>query len=184
MTENYDVNTAKTYAMVGLVFYSISTFVWLLAGILGIWVMSWASISWGGPWYELFDEPVVWEWGMQPVLPWFIFAAIAFGFLVSLVATAYAYMNYKKINEGQYADARTSSLVLGIFGLFPLIGSFIGGIFYFLAYWKLGEVLRGPRPTVYPSVPGSHVNRFCVECGRVVGPDNLFCAHCGAKLPG
>ena len=183
MLESYEANTAKTYATVGLVFYGLSTFLWLIIGAATAWVLSWATISWEGPWYGPWDEPLVWEWGTRPIIPWFIFAAVAVGFLISLAATAWAYIHYKKINEGNYADARTSSLILGIFGLVPLLGSFIGGIFFLLAYWKLGEVLKGPRAPIYHHTPSYAAHRFCIQCGRAVDPDTKFCAHCGAQLP-
>ncbi|MFQ6126661.1 MAG: hypothetical protein ACE5R6_18955 [Candidatus Heimdallarchaeota archaeon] len=76
---------------------------------------------------------------------------ISWVFLVSVGLTLWAYITYKKITEGNYADARTYSLVLGILGLFPPFGSFIGGIFFLLAYGRLGDVLRIVHMTPYPT---------------------------------
>lgn len=108
---------------------------------------------------------------------------ISWTFLVSVGLTLWAYITYKKIDEGNYAEARTYSLVLGILGLFPFFGSFIGGIFFLLANGKLGDVLRMIQVTSYPSTLIPVSNRICVECGRIVGIEGHFCSQCGAKLP-
>ena len=141
MQVNHNIQTVKSYATVGLVFYGLATCIATFA----------LDISWV--------------------------------FLVSVGLTIWAYITYKKIDEGNYADARTYSLVLGILGLFPLFGSFIGGIFFLLAYGKLGDVLRIIQVTSYPTTLTHVSNRICVECGRLVGIEGHFCSHCGAKLP-
>ncbi len=173
MQSNIDVNTSKTYATVGLVFYGLTTCFWLVGIIVLSWALSWASISWD----------VEWFWYGYWNIPWLIIILIGLGFLANIVLTIWAYFTKKKIDNGYYAEARTASLILGIFGLFPILGSFIGGIFFLLAYGKLGDVLRGPIAPVYPVTPASVDKRFCVQCGRAVGPNNKFCSNCGGKLP-
>lgn len=138
---NHNMQTAKRFAIVGLVFYGLATFIPTFT-----FVNSWA-------------------------------------FLVSVGLTIWAYITYKKIDEENYADARTYSLILGILGLFPFFGSFIGGIFFLLAYGKLGDVLRMIQVTSYPTTLIPVSNRICVECGRLVDIEGHFCSQCGAKLP-
>ncbi|MFQ6126660.1 MAG: zinc ribbon domain-containing protein [Candidatus Heimdallarchaeota archaeon] len=173
MQSNIDINTSKTYVTVGLVFYGLTTCLWLVGIIVLSWALSWASISWDVEWY----------WYGHWNIPWVIIILIGLGFLANIILTIWAYFTKKKIDEGFYAETRTASLVLGIFGLFPILGSFIGGIFFLLAYGKLGDVLRGPITSVYPVTPEPVDKRFCIQCGRAVAPNNKFCSHCGGKLP-
>ena len=171
MQEKFEGNTAKDYTTVGLVFYMIPAFGALFV-FISVALAFWTTIPWV-------------TWGSPTEGMAIALLVLGLGVLVTGGLTYWAWVTYKKIDEGNYEAARTYSLILGIFGLLPFLGSFIGGIFFLLAYAKLGEVLRR---AAYPSVPvafapSSASTRFCVSCGRGVAMDNLFCAHCGAQLP-
>jgi len=171
MQEKFEASTAKTYTTVGFVFYMIPAF-----GALAIFIgLSWA-LGAAAPWIH---------WGSPDVGPAIALFFLGLGVLVNGGLTYWAYVTYKNIEAGNYESARTSSLVLGIFGLVPFLGSFFGGIFFLLTYAKLGDVLRwGAYPgTPAAYVPSSASARFCVSCGRSVALDNLYCAHCGTQLP-
>ena len=45
----------------------------------------------------------------------------------------------RRIDDGLYEAAKTPCLIMGILGL--LVGLIVPGIFYMLAYTKLGEVI-------------------------------------------
>ena len=171
MQEKFEANTAKTYTTVGFVFYMIPAF-GALAVLISVFGAFWTTVPWV-------------TWGSPAGVPAIALLVVGLGALITGGLTYWAWFTYKKIDEGNYEAARTSSLVLGILGLLPFLGSFIGGIFFLLAYTKLGEMLRwAAYPTTSVSFASSSVStRFCVSCGRGVAMDNLFCAHCGAQLP-
>jgi len=108
---------------------------------------------------------------------------IGLGLAVNLFFVIWAYLTYKKIGEGDYIGARTSTLILGIFGLLPFLGTFIGGIFFILAYVKLGDILRMGQGALYTPIQTPTSDKFCASCGQVVGVNDKFCPLCGAKLP-
>lgn len=168
--ENLDANTAKTFALVGLVFYTLS-FIGILSGIITAnWWFSWTNIPWRGP------------WGHSPSIPALIALGIGFGLVVHLFFLIWAYLTYKKIAEGDYIGARTATLLLGIFGLLPFLGLFIGGIFFILTYAKLGDVLRIAQVAMYTHIQTPVSDKFCTSCKQVVGINDKFCPRCGAKL--
>jgi len=77
--------------------------------------------------------------------PTFISLVLGVLAIVSVFFTIYAYLIYKKIKQGKYLEARTHAFILGVFGLFPAFGAILGGIFFFLTYLKLGEILRSDQ---------------------------------------
>ena len=158
MQRNHEVNTTKTVALLGLILYGLATL---------------------GSFSDLLGTP----WDLNPFFPWVFSIWNGLGFLLSVGFTIWAYITYRNINEGRYTDARTSSLLLGIFGLLPFVGSFLGGIFFLIAHWKLGHVLRIDYSPIYSPEPISASSRFCTQCGRIVGEDNLYCVQCGTQLP-
>jgi energy-coupling factor transporter transmembrane protein EcfT len=107
----------------------------------------------------------------------FILIAIVFLllFFPGVILTIFAWITLRNMEIGKYAQARTSSLILGIVGLF--FGLIIGGIFFLLAYANLGEYMT-PLMAVQP-LP----QRFCVNCGRAMAPNTKYCAYCGKELP-
>ena len=188
MYENYDANSARSYSVVGLIFVVLSALGGLIS-IIGIsWALSWTTIDFWTPWET------------QAIVGLAI-AVLALLFLLNLIFVSLAYVTYKRIEEGNYANARATALILGIFGLFPLFGAFIGGIFFLLTYWKLGKVMNSTPAPVYTTFPNpasvpapapvqtstpiskSKDRNFCVSCGQAISNQDRFCALCGAKMP-
>jgi len=165
MADTFDANTAKTYATVGLVFYGLAT----LLEILGVITLAWELSQ---PWNRSSDVPIVVMWLSIPIL-------------LSIIFSIWAFFAFRKIDEGNYVDARSSALIVGIFGLG--LGGFLGGVFFLLAYMKLGDVLRyAQQPAQQPAYTVKPVHtstRVCVNCGRIADGNKHYCAYCGSKLP-
>jgi hypothetical protein len=158
---------ARTYAFVGFIFYVLSTIAELI-GALAIMFFFVTSISTSIP-----PSPPT----TIITFPFFglISLAVFLLFIPGIILTVLAWTTVRNIDVGRYGQARTYSLILGIIGLF--FGMLIGGIFFLLAYAKLGESVI--QPAAIPPKP----QRFCVKCGRAVPLDAQFCPHCGKELP-
>ncbi len=52
----------------------------------------------------------------------------------------WSWITLDKVRKGMYFEAQTSALVLDIFGL--MFAWLIGGIFFLLAYSKIGDALK------------------------------------------
>ncbi len=163
-----EAQSSKTFALIGLIFFAI---------MAGVW--SWAIVSDlifpGGP---MFDGGQTFGWLFPFVFPNLLFLALSVGFAV------WAWLTLRNIEVGRYSEAQTSALVLGIFGLFPPIGALIGGIFFLLAYSKLGSAItyaQAPPPSV-PATPVPARSRICTACGRPISMDAKFCQYCGKEL--
>ncbi len=71
--------------------------------------------------------------------------------IVILLILMGAYLTtVKRISDGLYEAAKTPCLVMGILGL--TIGLLLPGIFYMLAYTKLGEVILRYGPVASRTV--------------------------------
>ncbi len=155
-------STARSYALVGFVFYLLAAIGW------GIALLAFLATSpfWIGtmPMWPGFLFPVIFPFGT--------FGALAVGF------AWWSWSTLKQIEQSRFVDARTASLVLGVFGIF--LAFVVGGIFFLLAYGKLGEALQPPFMG-YPAP--SPVLRFCTHCGRATTLEAKFCAFCGKQLP-
>ena len=157
-------STARSYALVGFVFYLLGAIGWGIALLAFLATTAFRVVF---PQMSFVVFPVIFPFG--------VFAAVSVGF------AWWSWATMQLIEQGRYADARSPSLILGVFGIF--IAFLIGGIFFLLAYGKLGEVLQPPMaypPWVPPPVPAA---RFCTSCGRAVASDAKFCANCGKPLP-
>ncbi|MEE9237909.1 MAG: zinc ribbon domain-containing protein [Thermoplasmata archaeon] len=171
-----ELQSARSYALVGFIFFAIMTAVWSLVLVMGaiffaFWDthMRWGMWdgSWGGGWLFPF------------IFPYTVFLALSAGF------TIWAWTVRSNIEAGRYSQAQTSSLILGIFGLFPPIGALLGGIFFLLTHSKLGyptTYAQAPPPAYQPA-PTPPTGRMCPECGRPIPMDAKFCSHCGKELP-
>jgi uncharacterized membrane protein YidH (DUF202 family) len=93
-------------------------------------------------------------------------------FIPAIVLAFFAWITIRAIDGGNYIQARTKSLILGIVGL--VFGVFIGGVFFLLAYANLGQ-------TQLPQSPSTQ--RFCVQCGSPVPPNARFYPRCGKEQP-
>ncbi len=126
------------------------------------------------------------------VLRPFRFAALAVTVAVSIAVVALVFLycayefSYRHIQRGEYYQAKTPTLVIGILSLFVGV---IPGIFYLVGYVKLDDAIReqqgfvggyGPgHPTLSPGTP----HTACLGCGRVYPVGQfLFCPACGKKL--
>jgi uncharacterized membrane protein (DUF485 family) len=158
-TDSIDLQSAKSYVLVGLIFYLLGALIWIF-GFLG------ASLFMGG----------FMGTGMMGGFP------IAVGFpsvflIISVAFTVWTWITLNNINAGRYKDAQTATLILGIFGIF--FAWLVGGIFLLLANGKLDNVIR--EQTVPKETP-QRTGRICVKCGKPVGWDAKFCQHCGKDL--
>ncbi len=166
--QNAEAQSARTFALVGFVFYLIG------AVVGGIWILAILAVftvfPTGMPMGVLFF-PVLWPG---------IFLAVAAGL------TIWSWTNLRQIEAGRYQEAQAPTLVLGILGLFFAL--LIGGIFLIIAYGKLGNVIS-PRPAAVPVAAPAPIaspqpsGRVCPNCGRPIPMDAKFCNHCGHELP-
>ncbi len=163
-----EAQSARTFALVGFVFYLIGAVGWgglLVASLL-----------------TFFFIPVSPPFGFETL--GFIFPLIPLA--VSVGLTVWSWGTLQRIEQGGYQDAQAPVLVLGILGLFFAL--VIGGIFLILAYAKLGNVVspRLAAPVMAAPLPVAPLpagGRMCPNCGRPIPMDAKFCNHCGHELP-
>jgi hypothetical protein len=162
-TQHY--GTARTYAFIGFIFYILAAAAGVLGLLVLVFVFSAVSSTRGVTPGNIFT------------FPFFSVISLTFLFLFipAIVLAFFAWSTVKAIDAGRYGQARTNSLILGIVGL--IFGVFIGGIFFLLACFNLGE----PRPTPYPSQVSAQ--RFCVHCGNPIPLGARYCPNCGKEQP-
>ncbi len=169
------IQSAKSYALVGFIFFAIMTAIWSLVLVIGALFYSF----WTGPRFDgMFD-------GFQTtvlfpfIFPYTVFLVLSAGF------TIWAWTVRGSLEMGRYDTAQTSSLILGIFGLFPPIGALVGGVLFLLVHSKLGYATTYAQapPQVARPAPSPQPVRMCPECGRSIAMDAKFCQHCGKELP-
>jgi uncharacterized protein YacL len=158
---------ARTYALIGFIFYALSTVV----GFIGALMVAFFFVTSVSTATSTTPPTTVIAF---PFFSLIIIAAFVL-FIPGIVLTIFARTTMRNIDTGRYSQARTYSLILGIIGLF--FGMLIGGIFFLLAYAKLGE--SPMQPATLQPLP----QRFCVKCGRAVPLDAKFCPNCGKELP-
>ena len=90
--------------------------------------------------------------------------------------------SYERTASGDYAGARTATLVFGILSLLTI--GLISGILYIVAYAKLGDAEADLSQAVpgWGMTPLPSGTKFCPTCGRPNAPSNGFCPWCGARL--
>ncbi|MFC1755343.1 zinc ribbon domain-containing protein [Thermoproteota archaeon] len=163
MTESFEIQTARSYAVVGLIFYILGAvgFIFLLAVIGFIPWVNTSSIN-------SVSTPNI---GLFGLILFGVPLSITFGFSV------WSWITLDNIKKGKYIEARTSSLVLGIFGL--MFAWVIGGIFLLLAYSKLGDAIKEIHVT---NASTNYEEKKCDTCGKQIALNTLFCEHCGNKI--
>ncbi len=168
MTESVEGNSAKTFALVGFIFYLLG-FITNLIPLL-IFLPLRGMMMGGGPFRNEFAD--ISFGGFFPIVfPFGIFLALTAGF------TVWSWITYDNIRKGKYAEARTATLILGTFGIF--LAWLIGGILLILAYSKLGDVMKERQTAQVTQKP---TGRMCPKCGRPIDWEAKFCEHCGKKL--
>ncbi len=163
-SESVEAQSAKSYVLVGLIFYVLGSVGWSF-GMVGM-----GFAFFGSPSQMMGD--MEFTPGFFPfVFPMGVFLTLTAGFAI------WSWITWDNIGKGKYAEARTATIILGIFGIF--LAWLIGGIFLLLAYGKLGDVMRG---TQVSQAPPQRTGRMCTHCGRPVGWDAKFCEHCSKEL--
>lgn len=157
-----EAQSARTLALVGFIFFAIFLAIW---GLVTLFML--ASLA--------FDFRPGIFWPFPLFFPFGVFLAL------NAVLTVWSLNTMRDIDSGRYVQAQTSSLVLGILGLFANI---ISGILFLVVYFKLGNAVRYAQapPPAYATSPTAATGRFCVECGRSVAVDAKFCSYCGKEL--
>lgn len=149
---NRSGETATTLILIGLILQAIEVVILFLVGLLFLII---------------------------PVLGLVVFAIAVIG--IVWLALVYGF-SYRPTADGDYARARTPTLVFGILSLLTL--GLISGVLYIVAYAKLGDAENeGNPPTLFmgaaPVPPGT---KFCSACGRPNLVTGTFCQSCGARL--
>ena len=161
--QNRAAETAKTLILVGILLYIIGDVILLLAGVIFLFA---------------------------PFFGAFLLGAAAIGFV--WIALIWVF-SYDRVRNGDYAGARTPTLIFAILSLLSL--GIIPGILFLIAYLKLEDAGREavspaawsatPSPPL-PSAPGGPApvagQRFCSHCGRANPSTGAFCQGCGAPL--
>jgi len=126
-----EVWAAHEYAVIGSIFFFIFTVLPLLAISLILIADSSLILSY----IALLTGMVI---SLEWILPIMMGAGI-FAIVIILIFIGAYLTTVKRIDDGLYEAAKTPCLIMGILGL--LIGLVVPGIFYMLAYTKLGEVI-------------------------------------------
>ena len=137
-----EVWAAHEYALIGTIFFFLFTVVPNLAMSLVFFVEPLIVINWVF-FLSGFLIPAVW------IFPLTIAAGL-FAIVILLVFIGAYLSTIKRIDDGLYEAAKTPCLVMGIIGL--VIGLVMPGIFYMLAYTKLGEVILRYGPVASRTV--------------------------------
>jgi len=137
-----EVWAAHEYAVIGSIFFFLFTVLPLLAISLLFIADSSLILSYIA-WLTGIVIPAVW------ILPIMMGAGI-FAIIIILVFIGAYLTTVKRIDDGLYEAAKTPCLIMGILGL--LVGLIVPGIFYMLAYTKLGEVILRYGPVASRTV--------------------------------
>jgi len=137
-----EVWAAHEYAVIGSIFFFLFTVVPLLAVSLLFIADSSLILS-----YIAFLTGIVISSAW--ILPIMMGAGV-FAIIIMLVFIGAYLTTVKRIDDGLYEAAKTPCLIMGILGL--LVGLIVPGIFYMLAYTKLGEVILRYGPVASRTV--------------------------------
>ncbi|MCJ7505210.1 hypothetical protein MUP05_01890 [Candidatus Bathyarchaeota archaeon] len=137
-----EVWAAHEYAVIGSIFFFLFTVLPLLAISLLFVVDAALVLSYVAFWTGLVVSP---GWILPITMGFGIFAII-----VILVFIGAYITTVKRIDDGLYEAAKTPCLIMGILGL--LVCLIVPGIFYMMAYTKLGEVILRYGPVASRTV--------------------------------
>jgi uncharacterized protein YacL len=137
-----EVWAAHEYAVIGSIFFFLFTVLPLLAISLIFVADSPLILSYIALWTGLVISP---EWILPITMGFGIFAIIVILIFIGAYLTT-----VKRIDDGLYEAAKTPCLIMGIIGL--LVGLVVPGIFYMMAYTKLGEVILRYGPVASRTV--------------------------------
>jgi len=136
-----EVWAAHEYAVIGSIFFFLFSVLPLLAISLLFIADSSLIIS-----YIFFLTGIDLTAWMLPI----VMGAGIFAIVIILVFIGAYLTTVKRIDDGLYEAAKTPCLIMGILGL--LVGLIVPGIFYMLAYTKLGEVILRYGPVASRTV--------------------------------
>lgn len=137
-----EVWAAHEYAVVGSIFFFLFSILPLLAVSLLFVANSSLVLFYIALWTGFVVPP---EWILPMTMGAGIFAII----LILIFIGAYL-TTVKRIDDGLYEAAKTPCLIMGILGL--LVGLIVPGIFYMMAYTKIGEVILRYGPVASRTV--------------------------------
>lgn len=137
-----EVWAAHEYAVIGSIFFFLFTVLPLLAISLLFVVDAALILSYVAFWTGLVVPP---GWILPITMGFGIFAII-----IILVFIGAYITTVKRIDDGLYEAAKTPCLIMGILGL--LVFLIVPGIFYMMAYTKLGEVILRYGPVASRTV--------------------------------
>lgn len=163
LSESFDIQNARSYVTVGLIFYILGALGFILLLVV-IGLIPWVDTS-------SINSASTSNIGLLGLILFGVPLFITIGFSV------WSWITLDNIKKGKYVEARTSLLVLGIFGL--MFAWVIGGIFLLLAYNKLGNTVKEIHVT---NVLTHSEEKKCNNCGKQIGLDTLFCEQCGNKI--
>jgi len=136
-----EVWAAHEYAVIGSIFFFLFSVLPLLAISLLFIADSSLIIS-----YIFFLTGIDLTAWMLPI----VMGAGIIAVVIILVFIGAYLTTVKRIDDGLYEAAKTPCLIMGILGL--LVGLIVPGIFYMLAYTKLGEVILRYGPVASRTV--------------------------------
>jgi len=137
-----EVWAAHEYAVIGSIFFFLFTVLPLLAISLLFVVDAALILSYVAFWTGLVVPP---GWILPITMGFGLFAII-----IILVFIGAYITTVKRIDDGLYEAAKTPCLIMGILGL--LVCLIVPGIFYMMAYTKLGEVILRYGPVASRTV--------------------------------
>lgn len=162
--------TARILILIGLVLQAVEVAVLVLVGLV----------------YVFF-----------PIILAIIFLPLA---VIGVIWIVLVYLfSYERVNRGDYAGARTPTLVFGILSLITF--NLISGILYLVAFAEIGSAEReqaammqggfagaptawgAPPPSSFPPMAAGAPTKYCPYCGRPNPAAGRFCQGCGAALP-
>ena len=133
---------------------------------------------------------ITWLLGFSILNPYpYAWVAVSAAVGVGVVAVVFLYFAYtlcfERTQRGEYQEAKDPTLVIGILSL---IFGILPGIFYIIAFVKLGDAVREQQALLHPQMawPAMYppaAPMACIGCGRVYPTGQFaFCPGCGRKL--